>query len=231
MSESDSPNVTQAPAAAIPKAKSTPVEKALSPAMRQYRDFKSQYPGYVLFFRMGDFYEMFWEDAKVCNKVLGVALTSRNKGSPDEIPMAGVPFHAVENYLRKMITAGHKVAICEQMEDPALAKGVVRREVVRLMTPGTLTDEALLDGRADNYVAAVAFNVTTDNGYRAGLAWVDLSTGACIATSGSEGQVLDEIARLQPAEVLVPEHATGRPHEVSEQIEKLGATKAITPRA
>src|SRR3954465_8246879 len=89
----------------------------LSPAMRQYRQFKTQYPGYVLFFRMGDFYEMFWEDAKLCAKVLGVALTSRNKGQPDEIPMAGVPFHAVEAYLRKMIAAGHKVAICEQMED------------------------------------------------------------------------------------------------------------------
>src|SRR5688572_13251195 len=144
-------------------------DKTLSPAMRQYRQFKAQYPGYVLFFRMGDFYEMFWEDAQVCAKTLGVALTSRNKGSPDEIPMAGVPFHAVENYLRKMIAAGHKVAICEQMEDPALAKGVVRREVVRLMTPGTLTDDPLLDGRADNYLAAIAFNVTRADGYRPGL--------------------------------------------------------------
>src|SRR5688500_19624444 len=100
-----------------PKSRAAP-EKTLSPAMRQYREFKAQYPGYVLFFRMGDFYEMFWEDAQTCAKTLGVALTSRNKGSPDEIPMAGVPFHAVENYLRKMIAAGHKVAICEQMEDP-----------------------------------------------------------------------------------------------------------------
>jgi DNA mismatch repair protein MutS len=199
--------------------------------MRQYRDFKSQYPGYVLFFRMGDFYEMFWEDAQVCNRVLGVALTSRNKGSPDEIPMAGVPFHAVENYLRKMIAAGHKVAICEQMEDPALAKGVVRREVVRLMTPGTLTDDALLDGRADNFVAAIAFNLTKEDGYRAGLAWVELSTGTCVATSGTEGQVLDEIARLQPAEILVPEHASGRPHEVADKIDAGGACKAVTPRA
>jgi DNA mismatch repair protein MutS len=199
--------------------------------MRQYRDFKAQHPGYVLFFRMGDFYEMFWEDAQVCAKTLGVALTSRNKGSADEIPMAGVPFHAVENYLRKMIAAGHKVAICEQMEDPAQAKGVVRREVVRLMTPGTLTDDPLLDGRADNHLAAVAFNLTKDDGYRAGLAWVDLSTGSCTATSGTEGQILDEIARLQPAEVLVPEHASGRPHEIAGAIEKLGGTTAITPRA
>src|SRR5205807_3968694 len=95
---------------------------ALSPAMRQYQQFKQQHPGYVLFFRMGDFYEMFWEDAKLAAKTLGVALTSRNKGAPDEIPMAGVPFHAVEGYLRRMIAAGHKVAICEQMEDPATAK-------------------------------------------------------------------------------------------------------------
>src|SRR5207249_9746355 len=93
-------------------------DKVLSPAMRQYQQFKAQYPGYVLFFRMGDFYEMFWEDAKTANKALGVALTSRNKGAADEIPMAGVPFHAVESYLRKMIAAGYKVAICEQMEDP-----------------------------------------------------------------------------------------------------------------
>src|SRR5580692_12841704 len=119
-------------------------EPVLSPAMKQYQQFKSQYPGYILFFRMGDFYEMFWEDAQVAAKTLGLALTSRNKGSADEIPMAGVPFHSVEGYLRKMIAAGHKVAICEQMENPADAKGLIKREVVRLMTPGTLTDEPLL---------------------------------------------------------------------------------------
>src|SRR4051795_9361989 len=192
-------SVVKAPPTTPPPA--ADADKSLSPAMRQYQQFKAQYPGYVLFFRMGDFYEMFWDDAITASKALGVALTSRNKGAADEIPMAGVPFHAVDNYLRKMIAAGHKVAICEQMEDPALAKGVVRREVVRLMTPGTLTDDALLDGRADNYVAAVAFNVTKSDGYRAGLAWVELSTGECIATSGTEGQVLDEIARLQPAEI------------------------------
>ncbi len=198
--------------------------------MRQYRQFKEQHPGYVLFYRMGDFYEMFWEDAILAARTLGVALTSRNKGSPDEIPMAGVPFHAVENYLRKMIAAGHKVAICEQTEDAAAAKGLVKREVVRLMTPGTLTDDPLLDGKADNYLAAVAFNVTRANGYRAGLAWVELSTGACVATSGSEGQVLDEIGRLRPAEVLVPELPSGRPHEMAERITRLGAV-AVTPRA
>ncbi|HEY1686591.1 MAG TPA: hypothetical protein VGG19_17640, partial [Tepidisphaeraceae bacterium] len=116
-----------------------PAGDRLSPAMRQYTQFKSQYPDYILFFRMGDFYELFWDDAKVTSKALGLALTSRSRGgldADDAIPMAGVPFHSVDNYLRKMIAQGFKVAICEQMEDPATAKGVIRREVVRLMTPG-----------------------------------------------------------------------------------------------
>ena len=215
--------------AVMPPPPPVPDLASLSPAMRQYQQFKQQYPGYVLFFRMGDFYEMFWEDAKTAARTLGVALTSRNKGAADEIPMAGVPFHAVENYLRRMIAAGHKVAICEQVEDPASAKGLIQREVVRLMTPGTLTDDPLLDGRADNYLAGVAFNVTKADGFRAALAWVELSTGSCVAMSGSTGQVLDEIARLRPAEVLVPEHATGQTHEIGKQIEALGI-KAITPR-
>ncbi|HEX8914601.1 MAG TPA: DNA mismatch repair protein MutS [Humisphaera sp.] len=206
-----------------------PKEKKLSPAMEQYRQFKAQHPGYVLFFRMGDFYEMFWEDAKVCAKTLGVTLTSRNKGQPDEIPMAGVPFHSVEGYLRKMIAAGHKVAICEQMEDAALAKGLVKREVVRLMTPGTLTDEPLLDGRADNYLAAVAFHVTKADGHRAAVAWVELSTGECVAATGTEAQVLDEVARLRPAEVLVPEMPSGAEHPFAQKLRDVGV-KSITAR-
>ena len=197
--------------------------------MAQYRQFKQQHPGYVLFFRMGDFYEMFWEDAQVAARTLGVALTSRNKGSPDEIPMAGVPFHAVEGYLRKMIAAGHKVAICEQTEDAALAKGLVKREVVRLMTPGTLTDDPLLDGRSDNFLAAVAVGVTKADGFRAALVWVELSTGACVGMSGTEAQVLDEAARLRPAEVLVPEHASGQPHEIGQRLKAVGV-RSITPR-
>src|SRR3954464_8974925 len=144
---------------------------ALTPAMRQYQQFKQQHPDYVLFFRMGDFYEMFWEDAKLAARVLGVTLTSRSRGgldAEDAIPMAGVPFHAVEGYLRRMIAAGHKVAICEQTEDAALAKGLVKRDVVRLMTAGTLTDDPLLDGRNDNFLAAVAFHVSKSGGYKAG---------------------------------------------------------------
>src|SRR5579859_8055002 len=170
---SDASPITSVESAPSPSVARPPEERSqLSPAMRQYQQFKAQHPGYVLFFRMGDFYEMFWEDAKLASKVLGVALTSRSRGgvdADDAIPMAGVPFHSVESYLRRMIAAGHKVAICEQMEDAALAKGVVKREVVRLMTPGTLTDDPLLDGRSDNYLAAIAFHVTKSHGYRAGL--------------------------------------------------------------
>src|SRR3954452_5026668 len=180
------------PAQSAPASAPAPASSQLSPAMRQYQQFKSQYPGYVLFFRMGDFYEMFWDDAKLAARVLGVTLTSRSRGgvdAEDAIPMAGVPFHAVENYLRRMIAAGHRVAICEQMEDAALAKGVVKRDVVRLMTPGTLTDDPLLDGRTDNYLAAVAFHVTRANGYKAALAWVELSTGSVTAATGHEQQV------------------------------------------
>src|SRR5439155_9220322 len=197
---------------------------------RQYQQFKAQYPGYILFFRMGDFYEMFWEDAKTAAKVLGVALTSRNKGAEDEIPMAGVPFHAAESYLRKMITAGYKVAICEQMETAAQAQGMIKREVVRLRTPGTITDDPLLDGKSDNFLAAVAFHLSRSDGYKAALAWVELSTGAFMAMSGSEGQVLDEIARLRPAEILIPELPSGQPHQIAERIKALG-TNAITARA
>src|SRR3954447_3275291 len=173
---SDAPATTDKAPAAPTKASGAEEKSALSPAMRQYQQFKAQHPGYVLFFRMGDFYEMFWEDAKLASKVLGVALTSRSRGgidADDAIPMAGVPFHAVESYLRKMIAAGHKVAICEQMEDAALAKGLVKRDVVRLMTPGTLTDDPLLDGRTDNFLAAVAFHLTKCDGFRAGLAWIE----------------------------------------------------------
>jgi DNA mismatch repair protein MutS len=209
-----------------------PSSQQLSPAMRQYQQFKAQYPGYVLFFRMGDFYEMFWDDAKLANQVLGVALTSRSRGglgAEDAIPMAGVPFHAVESYLRRMIAAGHKVAICEQTEDASQAKGLVKRDVVRLMTPGTLTDDPLLDGRTDNHLAAVAFHVTRGAGYKAALAWVELSTGAAVAMSGAEGQVLDEIARLRPAEVLIPELPSGQPHDIGKALQASGIN-AVTVR-
>ncbi|HQY87850.1 MAG TPA: DNA mismatch repair protein MutS, partial [Tepidisphaeraceae bacterium] len=170
---------------------------------------------------MGDFYEMFWEDAKTAARVLNITLTSRDKNSENPIPMAGVPFHSIESYLKRLIRAGHRVALAEQMEDPKLAKGVVKRDVTRLITPGTLTDDSFLDGRTDNFLAAVSFVMTKKNGQRAGVAWMELSTGACWATSGNEDDVLEQLTRLQPAEVLVPESSTGTAHPFAARLESI----------
>jgi len=169
-----------------------------TPAMRQYRQFKDAYPDYVLLFRMGDFYEMFYEDAKTASRVLGLALTSRSKG-PSAIPLAGIPYHALDTYLARLIRAGHRVAICEQVEDPRQAKGVVRRDVTRLVTPGTLTDEDLLDRREGNYLAAVFAGADG----QAGIAWVELSSGSFEAMVAPADRALDELVRIGPAEVIV----------------------------
>ena len=115
----------------------------LTPAMKQFHHFKEKYPDAILFFRMGDFYETFYEDAKICSRVCGLTLTSRSKGA-NPVPLAGMPYHAVDGYLKKMVQGGYKVAICEQVEDPRQAKGVVKRDVTRIVTPGTLTDDMLL---------------------------------------------------------------------------------------
>jgi DNA mismatch repair protein MutS len=170
-----------------------------TPAMQQYRKLKAEYPDAILFFRMGDFYEMFYDDARIASKVLGLALTSRTKGE-GAVPMAGVPYHAVDSYLAKMIRAGYRVAICEQVEDPALAKGLVKRDISRLVTPGTLTDDAMLEGKENNFLAAVHLD-----GARAGLAWVDLSTGGFSARDLARDAVLDELTRLRPRECLLVE--------------------------
>ncbi|MDY6914668.1 MAG: DNA mismatch repair protein MutS [Planctomycetota bacterium] len=171
-----------------------------TPAMRQYRAFKDQHEGYILLFRMGDFYEMFYEDAKTASRVLGLALTSRSKG-PTAVPLAGIPYHALDSYLARLIKAGHRVAICEQVEDSAKAKGIVKREVVRLVTPGTLTDETMLPEREGNYLAAI-FAAKRENCKSVGVAWVELSTGAFWAMTTSAENLLDELIRIRPAEVL-----------------------------
>jgi len=175
-----------------------------TPAMRQYRSFKEQYPDYILFFRMGDFYEMFYEDAKTASRVLGLALTARSKG-PSAVPLAGLPYHAAESYLARLVKAGYRVAICEQVEDPKQAKGVVKRDVVRLVTPGTLTDEALLEQREGNYLAAVFAPEGKAGDGGAGVAWVELSSGAFWTMTAPKDHVLDELIRVHPAEVIVPE--------------------------
>ena len=127
-----------------------------TPLLRQYAQIKAQHPDHVIFFRCGDFYEMFMDDARVAARVLGITLTSRGTdASGQPVPLAGVPYHSVEPYLAKMIRAGHRVAICEQMENPKQAKGVVRREVVRVVTQGTVLEDNLLDTKSNNYLAAL----------------------------------------------------------------------------
>ncbi len=175
--------------------------------MRQYHAMKEQHPDYILMFRMGDFYEMFYDDAKVCSQVLGLTLTSRSKG-PSAVPLAGIPYHAMDNYLARLVKAGHRVAIAEQVEDPKQTKGVVKREVVRLVTPGTLTDEALLDNRQGNYLAAIFCKPPAASGKAAetlGLAWVELSSGSFSAMCIPANHVMDELVRIGPAEVLYPQ--------------------------
>ncbi len=189
-----------------------------TPAMRQYRAFKDQYPDYILLFRMGDFYETFYDDAKTASRVLGLALTARSKG-PSAVPLAGIPYHALEGYLHRLIKAGCRVAICEQVEDPKLAKTVVKRDVVRLVTPGTITEQELLDQREGNYLAAVfpragqtgeagaadGERVSKTAAPQAGIAWVELSSGAFWIMTTPAQHMMDELVRIGPAEVLFPE--------------------------
>lgn len=167
--------------------------------MQQYRELKARDPDALLLFRMGDFYEMFGEDAERAGALLGLTVTSRDKG-PNPIPMAGFPHPALDSYLAKLVAAGQRAAVCEQVEDPKQAKGLVKREVVRVVTPGTLTDDAFLDPRASNYLAAVV-----ESRGKLGLAWVELSTGRFALTEVSRRELADEIARLDPAEILVSE--------------------------
>jgi DNA mismatch repair protein MutS len=174
----------------------------LTPAMKQFSRFKKKYPDCILFFRMGDFYETFYEDAKTCSRVCGLTLTSRSKGS-NPIPLAGVPYHAVDGYLKKMIQAGYRVAVCEQVEDPKTAKGVVKRDVVRVVTPGTLTDDMLLDAKEDNFLCAVGLGTK----HRAAISWVDISTGHFFVQDLPEEKLLDELLRLSPAECLLPDRS------------------------
>ena len=167
-----------------------------TPAMRQYRAFKTQHPDCVLFFRMGDFYEMFDDDALVAHRTLGITLTERSKG----LPMAGVPYHAVDGYLRRMMEAGHRVAVCEQVQDPSEAKGIVDRAVSRVLTPGTLIDDDLLDAGASNLVAAIDLD---EQHNLAHLAWAELSTGRFEITTVEMTDAGDVLARIGPSELLV----------------------------
>ncbi len=173
-----------------------------TPMIQQYWKIKEQYPDCILFFRMGDFYEMFFEDAKLASRALEITLTSRNKGSSGQaIPLCGVPYHAADNYLARLVETGFKVAICEQVEDPGKAKGIVRRSVTRVLTPGTSLDPQALPQKAHRYIMSIASGT-----HKFGIAFMDYSTGEFRATELERiEEVLDEIARLDPKELLVPD--------------------------
>jgi DNA mismatch repair protein MutS len=172
--------------------------------VRQYFAAKAEYPDTLVFFRMGDFYELFYDDARRAARLLDLTLTQRGASAGAPIPMAGVPYHAAEGYLARLIKLGESVAICEQIGDPALAKGLVERKVVRVVTPGTVTDEALLEERRDNLLLAIAAG---KSGY--GLAWIDLAGGRFLLSEAADAEALaSELARLAPAETLVGEDVT-----------------------
>ncbi|MGN1274333.1 MAG: DNA mismatch repair protein MutS [Thermoguttaceae bacterium] len=170
-----------------------------TPMMKQYLEAKKACPDAILFFRMGDFYELFHDDARLGARVLNLALTSREKGE-NAMPMAGFPHHQLEAYIGKMISSGYRVAVCDQMEDPKLAKGIVKREVTRVVTPGTLTEEFLLNPRECNYLAGAVMDDAT-----VGIAWIDLSTGRFFAAGFPKARLLDQLARIMPSECLICE--------------------------
>src|SRR5271156_4152338 len=162
----------------------------VTPMMEQYLEIKAAHPNLLLFYRMGDFYELFFEDAEIASRALGIMLTKRGKHQGADIPMCGVPVERSDDYLHRLIAQGHRVAVCEQMENPAEArkrgnKSVVRRDVVRLITPGTLTEDTLLDARTNNYLLAIARARAAPGEDRLGLAWIDISTSEFIVTECS----------------------------------------------
>src|SRR6202790_5409654 len=176
-----------------------------TPLMQQYNAVKTRYPHALLLFRLGDFYELFYEDAIIAARELQITLTSRNREKGQPIPMCGVPYHAADGYIARLIRAGFKVAICEQMEQPGPGKKLVRREVTRVITPGTATDVAVLDARENNFLAAVAENAAAAT---IGLALVDLSTGEFQAPEFSrpnaQESLRDELQLVRPRETLLP---------------------------
>ena len=177
----------------------------LSPGMAQYMEIKSRHEGYLLFYRMGDFYELFFDDAVRAAGMLDIALTKRGKIGEEDIPMCGVPVHSSDQYLEKLIAQGAKVAICEQLEDPAEAKkrggkSVVMRDVVRIVTPGTLTEDSLLSPTRSNYLAALA-----GEGEGFAIAWAEISTGECGVMESAPGTLAADLARINPSELLLAE--------------------------
>lgn len=178
----------------------------LTPMIKQYLEVKEKCPDAILFYRMGDFYEMFFEDAKIASEILDIALTSRDKSKEDSVPLCGVPYHAASGYIQKLVDRGFKVAICEQMEDASQAKGLVRREVIRIVTPGMVLEDDFLKPKANNFLMAISLGEE-----RFGLATLDASTGDFLAAEVNTVQsLLDEVMRIEPKEIILPEPAKGQ---------------------
>src|ERR1700761_5851037 len=180
----------------------------VTPMMEQYLEIKAANPGLLLFYRMGDFYELFFEDAELASRALGIMLTKRGKHQGADIPMCGVPVERSDDYLHRLIAKGFRVAVCEQTEDPAAArargsKSVVRRGVVRLVTPGTLTEDTLLDARTNNYLLAIARMRGSAGAERLRPAWIDISTAEFTVTECSGGELAATLARINPNEAIV----------------------------
>ncbi|WP_458759275.1 DNA mismatch repair protein MutS [Afipia sp. TerB] len=196
------------PPASAPAVSEPETGGRVTPMMEQYLEIKAANPGLLLFYRMGDFYELFFDDAETASRALGIMLTKRGKHLGQDIPMCGVPVEKADDYLHRLIALGHRVAVCEQMEDPAAArkrgnKSVVRRDVVRLVTPGTLTEDTLLDAKANNYLMAIARARASSSDDRFGLAWIDISTSEFIVTESGAGELSATLARINPNEVIV----------------------------
>ena len=174
----------------------------LSPMMQQYMDIKAQNEDTILFFRVGDFYEMFFEDAKTASEELDIVLTGKDCGLEERAPMCGVPYHSCEAYIARLVEKGHKVAICEQVENPATAKGLVKRDIVRIITPGTVIEDSMLEEGKNNYLAALSFDKQSY-----GLCFTDASTGECYVTSialdKAEHKIINELSRFRPQELLI----------------------------
>src|SRR6266850_2118081 len=180
----------------------------LTPMLRQYRSIKEQHPDAILLFRLGDFYEMFYDDALVASKALSLTLTSRGRGTRNEAPMCGVPYHAAEAYITRLIRQGHRVAVCDQVEDARLAKGIVRRAVTRVVSPGTITDPAQLRASEPNYFAAIQAAGDPGRGGGFGCAYLDLSTGDFRLSEHHGPSAADslaaQVALFRPREILHP---------------------------
>ncbi len=191
-----------------------------SPMMQHYLDTKEQYKDCILFYRLGDFYEMFFEDAQTASRELEITLTGRDCGQEERAPMCGVPYHAANMYIAKLIEKGYKVAICEQLEDPKAAKGIVKRDVIRVVTPGTLVEDNLLEEKKNNYIMSIY-----KQGIFFGIAVCDISTGDFLTSQIKEtnnfAKLLDEIARYYPAEIVVNEMMYSSSEEIGKIKERI----------